>query len=102
MNGKIQTTRSVDTTNIQGSIWPRLPKYYESYLFFKITNTPQFRKDLKDFANLVTTGAECEQHLVRINDLQEAKERKDVSADAMVPFSAVNVSFSQKGLEKVC
>ncbi|KAI9373687.1 hypothetical protein BJX61DRAFT_532999 [Aspergillus egyptiacus] len=87
--------RVVDTDNIQGSIWPRLPKYYESYLFFKITRKERFRKHLRDILDNgeITTGTQCEDHLNLIGELEEAcaRSRRDVPEEDRKPFTAVNV-----------
>lgn len=87
--------RSINTSKIQGGVWPRLPKNYESYLFYKITNADRFREDLGQFTENITTGAECEEHLAKIEMAKEGKRNK------LIPFAGVNISFSHKGLQKV-
>lgn len=113
----------VDKTNIQGSIWPRLPKYYETYLFYKITKPAEFLKHLKPFIDSITTGKQCEdllseikklkdekierlEKLVGLNkeqieNLKKARDMRDI-LDELIAFGAVNIAFSQKGMEKVC
>ncbi|GIC94424.1 uncharacterized protein Aud_010924 [Aspergillus udagawae] len=97
--------RVVDTDNIQGSIWPRLPKYYESYLFFKITNKERFRIHLRDILDNgeITTGTQCEDHLKSTGELEEAcaSSRRDIPEADRKPFIAVNIAFSHMGLLKV-
>lgn len=85
----------VDKSNIQGGIWPRLPKEFESYLFYKITNVNRFRNDLKDFIDEITTGEQCEERLGKISSAAESGK------PTKIPMSGINVSFSQKGLQKV-
>ncbi|OOF90136.1 hypothetical protein ASPCADRAFT_10946, partial [Aspergillus carbonarius ITEM 5010] len=96
--------RVVDTDNIQGSIWPRLPKYYESYLFFKITNKERFRKYLRVLVDSgeVTTGSQCEDHLNAVGEFEEAcaHSRRDVPESEREAFTAVNVAFTHMGLLK--
>lgn len=98
--------RVVDTDNIQGSIWPRLPKYYESYLFFKITNKERFRLHLRDILDNgeITTGTQCENHLKSTGELEEAcaSARCDIPEAERKPFTAVNIAFTHMGLLKVC
>ncbi|RAK98080.1 uncharacterized protein BO80DRAFT_504238 [Aspergillus ibericus CBS 121593] len=97
--------RVVDTDNIQGSIWPRLPKYYESYLFFKITNKGRFRKHLRALVDKkkITTGSQCEEHLLAVKEFEEAcaHSRRDVPESEREPFTAVNIAFTHMGLLKV-
>ena len=97
--------RTVDTDNIQGSIWPRLPKIYESYLFFKITNKEKFRQHLRAILDrgVITTGSECEEHLKSVGEFEEAcaHSRRDVPEKERKPFTAVNVAFTHMGLLKV-
>ncbi|KAF4162342.1 hypothetical protein CNMCM6936_002280 [Aspergillus lentulus] len=97
--------RVVDTDNIQGSIWPRLPKYYESFLFFKITNKERFRIHLRDILDNgeITTGTQCEDHLKSTGELEEAcaSSRRDIPEADRKPFTAVNIAFTHMGLLKV-
>lgn len=86
----------VDKTNIQGGIWPRMPKEFESYLFYRITNANRFRYDLREFIDEITTGEQCEERLERI------KSARENGRAAKIPLSGINVSFTHKGLQKVC
>ncbi|RAH82473.1 hypothetical protein BO86DRAFT_83402, partial [Aspergillus japonicus CBS 114.51] len=98
-------TEKVDTDNIQGSIWPRLPKHFESYLFFKITDKAKFRKHLRTLLDNqeITTGTQCADHLRGVGEFEEAsaQARRDVPEPYRVPFTAVNVAFTHLGLLKV-
>ncbi|KAJ9492880.1 hypothetical protein VN97_g387 [Penicillium thymicola] len=86
----------VDKTNIQGGIWPRMPKEFESYLFYRITNANRFRYDLREFIDEITTGQQCEEKLEKI------KSARENGRAAKIPMSGINVSFTHKGLQKVC
>jgi hypothetical protein len=85
----------VAKSNIQGGIWPRMPKEFESYLFYKITNVNRFRNDLKEFISEITTGEQCEERLANIKSAAES------GRSTKIPISGINVSFTQKGLQKV-
>lgn len=85
----------MNKSNIQGSIWPRMPKEFETYLFYKITNVKRFRLDLKDFIENITTGRECERLL------SEIKKAEEAGMPIKIPMSGINVAFTQKGLQKV-
>jgi hypothetical protein len=101
----VEQKRVVDTDNIQGSIWPRLPKFYESYLFFKIGNKDRFRKHLRIILDNkeITTGTQCEEHLKKVGEFEEAcaHSRRDVPEADREPFTAVNIAFTHMGLLKV-
>jgi hypothetical protein len=87
-----------------GALRPRLPKYYETFLFFKIQDTDAFKAHLRSFADKITTGAQCKAYFVATNDLPQAtpgKPRTDIPPEHRKPFEAVNISFSYKGIEKV-
>lgn len=86
----------VDKTNIQGGIWPRMPKEFESYLFYRITNVKRFRYDLREFIDEITTGQQSEERLEKI------KSARENGRAAKIPMSGINVAFTHKGLQKVC
>ena len=92
---KAMVDNPVNKSNIQGGIWPRMPKEFETYLFYKITNVNRFRLDLKDFVGNITTGLECELLLSKI------KQGEDAGIPVKIPMSGINVAFTQKGLQKV-
>ncbi|KAJ5102311.1 hypothetical protein NUU61_004533 [Penicillium alfredii] len=101
---RMDKKKEVNIQNIQGSIWPRLPKYYETFLFFKIKDEDTFKTHLRSFADKVTTGAQCKAYFVETDDLPQAtpgKPRKDTPPEQRKPFEAVNISFSYKGIEKL-
>ncbi|CAG7980953.1 unnamed protein product [Penicillium nalgiovense] len=78
---------------------PRLPKYYETFLFFKIEDTDEFKTHLRSFADKITTGAQCKAYFEETNDLPQVtpgKPRTDTPPELRKPFEAVNVSFSYK------
>lgn len=88
-------SHQVDKHNIQGGIWPRMPKEFESYLFYRISNVNRFRNDLKEFISEITTGDQCEKRLAEISSAAEN------GRPTKIPMSGINVSFTQKGLQKV-
>jgi len=85
----------VNKSNIQGGIWPRMPKEFESYLFYKITDVNRFRNQLRGFIGNITTGLECEVLLSKIDTAEQN------GMATKIPVSGMNVAFTQKGLEKV-
>lgn len=98
--------------NIQGDIWcvnpqlneclnwqpsrPRLPKKYETFLFFEITDVEQFKHELGVFLKHLTTAETA--HRLR-GKLYEAKWCGLWSQ--LVETICTNISFSAAGLEKV-
>lgn len=96
----------VNLDNIQGSIWPRLPHYYETFLFFKIQEPDAFKKHLKNYAKNITTGAQCKKYFedADADDIPQTKPgipRTDIPPEKRERFEAVNISFSYKGIEKL-
>ncbi|KAF3016060.1 hypothetical protein E8E15_006102 [Penicillium rubens] len=82
--------------NIQGDIWPRLPKKYETFLFFEITDVEQFKHELGVFLKHLTTAETA--HRLR-GKLYEAKWCGLWSQ--LVETICTNISFSAAGLEKL-
>lgn len=96
--------KEVDRSNIQGSIWPRLPRYYETFLFFKIKDVDDFKEHLSDLVDSgkITTGAQCESYLKRHGGgISEAREKPDIHPDERHTFNAINVAFTGKGVLQV-
>lgn len=89
--------------NIDSQHRPRLPKYYETFIFFKIRDADDFKPHLKDYsrANKFTTGAECKKYIDENYHNDEVTERKDLPPEQRKPFDAVNVAFSIKGMNEV-
>ncbi|KAJ5265253.1 hypothetical protein N7524_006271 [Penicillium chrysogenum] len=96
----------VDPANIQGSIWPRLPRYYESFLFFKMKDLDDddyytaFKEHLKRLVDdgKITTGSKCKEYFERHDGVNEARERVDTRPEDRETFNAINITFSGKGM----
>ncbi|KAJ6155242.1 hypothetical protein N7470_005808 [Penicillium chermesinum] len=84
-----------DLSNIQGDVWPRLPKKAEGFYFFNITNPAEFKKHLKRLAPQITTGEEAKE------TRSELYSRKKAGKTGLVQLSSINISFSYSGLEKL-
>ncbi|KAJ5794979.1 hypothetical protein N7457_001578 [Penicillium paradoxum] len=78
--------------NIQGDIWPRLPKKYETFLFFEIGDEKLFKEKLAAFLQFITTAESA--HKVR-GDLYNRKK------NALMKTMCTNISFSASGLKKL-
>ncbi|EYE96691.1 Dyp-type peroxidase [Aspergillus ruber CBS 135680] len=99
----------VDPANIQGSIWPRLPRYYETFLFFKIKDLEEdgsyatFKEHLRKLveSGKITTGSKCKEYLEKHDGVNEARERVDTRPEDRHTFNAINITFSGKGTTKL-
>ncbi|OQE11860.1 hypothetical protein PENFLA_c071G09334 [Penicillium flavigenum] len=99
----------VDPANIQGSIWPRLPRYYESFLFFKMKDLDDddyytaFKEHLKRLVDdgKITTGSKCKEYFERHDGVNEARERVDTRPEDRETFNAINITFSGKGMNRL-
>ncbi|KAJ5294320.1 hypothetical protein PENANT_c006G02996 [Penicillium antarcticum] len=82
--------------NIQGDIWPRLPKKHELFVFFRITNPQLFKTHLAGLVPLLTTARDAEKFRSEIY-----KKKAQDTLEGLVHFSAINVAFSARGLKKL-
>lgn len=88
---------------------PRLPRYYESFLFFKLKDLEEdgsyesFKKDLRKLveSGKVTTGSDCKKFFDQHDGVNEARERVDTRPEDRSTFNAINVTFSGKGVTKL-
>ncbi|EDP48527.1 Dyp-type peroxidase family protein [Aspergillus fumigatus A1163] len=90
----------INKDNIQGNIWPGVPKLHEFFLFFNITSERRFRRDLKRLIPLVTTANDA----VKFNEQIRQNKTEVSSGEAkseVIPLTGVNLAFSAKGLKKV-
>nr|UPX44799.1 dye-decolorizing heme-containing peroxidase [Penicillium camemberti] len=85
-----------DKKNIQGDIWPRLPKKFETFYFFRITHVDRFKNHLAKLVPLITTADDA---FKMREDLYSKKANGTLAG--LIKLSAVNVSFSSKGLAKL-
>ncbi|KAM0716673.1 hypothetical protein Q7P37_008118 [Cladosporium fusiforme] len=89
-------------TNIQGDIWPGLPKRFQSFLFFQIHKPNEFKQRLKQFTadgHLTTAEQACEMKN-KIDAAKKACEAGGVRSPLM-PLPGVNIAFSSTGLHKM-
>ncbi|KAJ9265456.1 hypothetical protein DTO271D3_3197 [Paecilomyces variotii] len=83
--------------NIQGDIWPGLPKRFQSFLFFRIRKPDEFRQRLKDFVPQITTAEDA----CKMKDLifEEKTLAKSEGRPAKIkPLPGVNIAFASTGL----
>lgn len=81
---------------ITDRIRPRLPKKFETFYFFRITNPSRFKVHLSKLVDFITTADDAFK-------MRETVYRKKAAGtlQGLLKLSAVNVSFSSKGLAKV-
>ncbi|CAE6387973.1 unnamed protein product [Rhizoctonia solani] len=82
----------VDTSNVQGDIYPGFPKRNEDFLFFVIRDQAKFKQALKNPDFKPTTTADV--FVLR----QEIKDAKSRQAVGLVPMALMNIAFSRNGL----
>ncbi|KAI9652145.1 MAG: hypothetical protein M1831_007177 [Alyxoria varia] len=82
----------LDTENVQGDILAGLSKKTQTFLFFQIkeTHATDFRKQLNQLIPLITTTTQA------VSDRQKIIEER---RNGLVKVSAVNITFSNKGLK---
>ncbi|CAG8282686.1 unnamed protein product [Penicillium salamii] len=86
----------VDQKNIQGDIWPRLPKKAEKFVFFRITNVEEFKKGLPMMADFLTTAHAASQNR---NDI--FKKKAEGTLKGLIRLVSINIAFSSVGLAKL-
>ncbi|KAE8137510.1 hypothetical protein BDV38DRAFT_292963 [Aspergillus pseudotamarii] len=93
-------TTGVNKDNVQGNIWPGLPKEFELFYFFKISKTDSFRRHLRYLIPHITTANSA----LKARD-QIAQHKAAVSNGrthpATIPLAGVNIGFSANGLKKL-
>jgi hypothetical protein len=75
---------------------PRLPKKYETFVFFRITKPAEFKKNLAGLVPLLTTAEDA----FRMRE-DIYKKKAAGTLKGLIQLSAINVAFSAKGLAKV-
>ncbi|CAG8135343.1 unnamed protein product [Penicillium salamii] len=84
--------------NIQGDVWPGLPKRFQSFLFFRVRNKTDFKSRLKTFIPKITTAQDaCAMSEVMKKAQAEARAAK--RSAKLEPLPGVNISFTSTGLE---
>ncbi|CAE6424165.1 unnamed protein product [Rhizoctonia solani] len=85
--------QEVDTTNVQGDVYPGFPKKKEDFILFQISDSAKFKQALPKLK--VTTTADVFKHR---QDIKEAKARQ---SNSLISMSLLNVAFSRKGINKL-
>ncbi|KAF4124285.1 Dyp-type peroxidase family [Geosmithia morbida] len=83
--------------NIQGDIWPGLPKRFETFLFFNILKPDEFKKQLKTHLPKITTA----EHACQMKDKIAAERAKNGKKAPLLPLPGFNIAFSSTGLSKL-
>lgn len=86
-------TRGIPLTE---HVRPRLPKKFEKFIFFRITKPADFKGHLAGLVPLLTTSDDA---FKMRSDIYEKKAAGTLKG--LIKLSAINVSFSAKGLNKV-
>lgn len=87
----------VDLKNIQGDVLIGFPKKAESFYFFEISHDVEaFRARLHNLVPLITSS-----EAVKTGRQDITKHRQNQPAQ-LLPMAFTNISFSSKGLNKVC
>ncbi|PKY01211.1 hypothetical protein P168DRAFT_312989 [Aspergillus campestris IBT 28561] len=89
---------ALDQKNIQGDIWPRLPKKSEIFLFCEITNSAKFKEKLSGFSKHLTSAHDAQQIL---SEISRRKTNGELGPDDIIDAMAVNLACSAKGLKKL-
>ncbi|KAK0104921.1 hypothetical protein ONS95_005184 [Cadophora gregata] len=89
-------TSLIRKANIQGDIWPGLPKKFQTFLFFRIRKPEQFKAQLKAFVPEITTAETA----AAWKDAKQKEKQlpKDQRPSRLLPKTGVNISFSSTGL----
>ncbi|KAF8851549.1 Dyp-type peroxidase [Acephala macrosclerotiorum] len=93
------TLPPLDLHNIQGDIFPGLPKKFEAYWFIQIRDgqVNQFRTRLFRLLPLVTSAAQAQ----RDQDQIDHYKNSPAFNGQLLKLSGVNIGFSHKGLVKM-
>ncbi|KAI5989297.1 hypothetical protein EDD15DRAFT_2284759 [Pisolithus albus] len=81
-------SKTPNLDNVQGDVYFMFPKKWEQFLFFKITDTAQFRKDLDKYAPHITSSRRTAQDLLDIHTYGGA--HKDIVSSG--------IAFARAGL----
>ncbi|OQE14675.1 hypothetical protein PENFLA_c036G07781 [Penicillium flavigenum] len=84
--------------NIQGDVWPGLPKRFQTFLFFRVQNQVHFKNRLKTFIPKITTGQDaCEMG----ETIKKAKKEAELARRSakLQGLPGINIAFTSTGLE---
>ncbi|KAJ5970241.1 Dyp-type peroxidase [Penicillium vulpinum] len=84
--------------NIQGDVWPGLPKRFQSFLFFRVQNRIDFKNRLRTFIPKITTAQDaCEMG----ETIKQAKREAELAKRSakLQALPGVNIAFTSTGLE---
>ncbi|KAJ5465628.1 Dyp-type peroxidase [Penicillium desertorum] len=84
--------------NIQGDIWPGLPKRFQTFLFFRVKNQVDFKNRLKTFIPKITTGQDASEMGEIIRKAKKEAELARRSAK-LLGLPGINIAFTSTGLE---
>ncbi|KAI0070456.1 Dyp-type peroxidase [Panus rudis PR-1116 ss-1] len=91
---------NVDLKNIQGDIWPGIPKKFETHVFFNIADAQKFKLALALLVPFVTTGQDVTGHRQKILEVKQTAAAVGQPAP-LVPLSTLTIAFSQFALNKL-
>jgi Dyp-type peroxidase family len=83
---------TLDFDNIQGDILEGLPKKFQSFYFFAITNPIEFRKRLQQIIPLITTTTQA------LADTAAIQKHKSFGNINLLNIVGTNIAFSHTGL----
>ncbi|ESK95378.1 hypothetical protein Moror_3816 [Moniliophthora roreri MCA 2997] len=78
-----------DLNNVQGDVYFMFPKRWQRFMFFKITNLAQFRKDLDTYAPRITSSAQT------VKDLDTIDKQGGAGLDIV----SSGIAFTKAGLK---
>ncbi|PNS15653.1 hypothetical protein CAC42_4105 [Sphaceloma murrayae] len=85
-----------DLNNIQGDVFPSLPKKTQTFFFFKIvSDIDRFKQDVGRLVPHIATGTKVQ------NDRSKISEVKRSGNGGLLTVSGVNIAFSKEGLLKL-
>ncbi|KAJ8063257.1 hypothetical protein OCU04_008488 [Sclerotinia nivalis] len=86
-------------SNIQGDIWPGLPKRFQTFMFFKIKKPGDFKQRLRSFVEsggITTAKDACDMKDKILAAKLQAK--KSGQPAKILPLPGVNIGFASNGL----
>lgn len=84
---------AINPKNIQGDIYPGIPKKAQTFFFFEIVKAPLFRSRLVKLVPHIATSASVSAGRVQINEHRE-------HCGGLFAGAFLNIAFSSRGLKK--